>query len=534
MVLPCLRSRTADIGHRCLRRPLHLLKMAGKVYLIGAGPGDPGLLTLKGKAAIERADCVVYDFLAARELLRFCRPKAEKVFAGKRGSAPRRSQEEINQLLITKSRAGLVVARLKGGDPFVFGRGGEEAEALAGAGIPFEIIPGVTSGIAAPAYAGIPLTHRELASSVCFVAGQEDPSKAGRLVNWQDVAGASGTLVFFMGTRNLAAIARTLIERGRDKATPVAVIRWGTRPEQQAIVGTLADIAERAEDLQPPTVIVVGEVVRLRERLRWFERLPLFGRRIVVTRAREQAAALREPLEERGAAVVEIPAIELRPPASWAPLDNAIRRLSEFHFLLVTSVNGVRNFMARMDALGHDARDLKGLTIGAIGPATAGEFRRYGVRVDFVPSEYRAEGLLEALAGQDIRGRKILIPRAKVARDLVAKALEKRGARVEVVVAYETVVPSYAPGELEALLDPPPDVFTFTSSSTATHFVRLLADRKLDRLLRESVIASIGPVTSATLRKLGFPSALEATESTMSGVVQALEEHFSALLEPRA
>lgn len=502
--------------------------MPGKVYLIGAGPGDPGLLTLKGRAVLERADCVIYDFLAARELLRHCRPEAEKIFAGKRGGAPRRPQEEINRLLIAKARSGLVVARLKGGDPFIFGRGGEEAEALAQAGIPFEIIPGVSSGVAAPAYAGIPLTHRELASSVCFVAGQEDPSKPGTLVNWQDVAGASGTLVFFMGTRNLAAIARALVERGRDRTTPVAVIRWGTRPDQEVMVGTLADIAERAKALQPPTVIVVGEVVRLRERLRWFERLPLFGRRIVITRAREQAAALREPLEARGAAVVEIPAIEFRPPASWTPLDRAIRRLGKFNYLLVTSVNGVRNFMARMEAAGRDARDLKGLTIGAIGPATAAEFRRFGVRVDFVPKEYRAEGLLEALADRNLRGRRVLIPRAKVARDLVPKALEKRGARVEVVTAYETVAPSYAPGDLEALLDPPPDVFTFTSSSTASHFVRLLAHRKLNRLLPKSVIASIGPVTSATLRKLGFPPTVEAAESTMRGLVEALEKLFSS------
>ena len=501
--------------------------MPGKVFLVGAGPGDPSLLTLKGQAALERADCVIYDFLAARELLRHCRPEAEKIFAGKRGGTPRRLQEEINRLLISKAQAGLVVARLKGGDPFVFGRGGEEAEALAQAGIAFEIIPGVTSGVAAPAYAGIPLTHRELASSVCFIAGQEDLSKPGSLVNWQDVAGSSGTLVFFMGTRNLAAIASTLIERGRAPATPVAVIRWGTRPEQQVILGTLTDIGDRARNLQPPTVIVVGEVVRLGERLRWFERLPLFGRRIVVTRAREQAAGLREPLEARGAAVIEIPAIEFRPPASWTPLDDAICRIGEFNFLLVTSVNGVKNFTARLEALGRDARDLKGLTIGAIGPATAAEFAKHGVRVDFVPREYRADGLVEALAGHKLRGRCVLIPRAKLARDLVPKALEKRGARVEVVVAYETVRASFAAGEIEALLDPPADVFTFTSSSTASHFIRLLVGRKLDGLLGKSTIASIGPVTSATLRTLGFPPAVEAAESTIPGLVAALEKHFA-------
>ena len=501
--------------------------MPGKVYLVGAGPGDPGLLTLKGKRALERADCVVYDFLVSRELLRYCRPEAEKIFAGKHGGAPRRPQEEINRLLISKAAAGLVVARLKGGDPFIFGRGGEEAEALMEAGVPFEIIPGVSSGVATPAYAGIPLTHRELASSVCFIAGQENPSKAGSLVDWQGIAGSNSTLVFFMGTRNLAAIARALVERGRAPATPAAVIRWGTRPEQEVILGTLADIAERARTIEPPTVIVVGEVARLRERLRWFERLPLFGRRIVVTRAREQASSLRDSLEERGAAVVEIPAIEFRPPASWAPLDDAIRRLGEFEYLLVTSVNGVRNFMARLEAADRDARDLKGLTIGAIGPATAAEFSKYGVRVDFVPREYRAEGLVDALSGRDLRGRGVLIPRAKVARDLVPKALEERGARAEVVVAYETVPPRFAPGELESLLDPPPHVFTFTSSSTAAHLVRMLTSHKLEMCLERAAIGSIGPVTSATLRELGFPPNFEARESTMRGLVEALEKHFS-------
>jgi uroporphyrinogen III methyltransferase / synthase len=415
---------------------------------------------------------------------------------------------------------------LKGGDPFIFGRGGEEAEALAQAGVPFEIIPGVSSGVAAPAYAGIPLTHRELASSVCFIAGQENPSKAGSLVDWQCIAGSNSTLAFFMGTRNLAAIARALVARGRTPATPVAVIRWGTRPEQEVILGTLADIAERARTIEPPTVIVVGEVARLRERLRWFERLPLFGRRIVVTRAREQAASLRDSLEERGAAVVEIPAIEFRPPASWAPLDDAIRRLGQFDYLLVTSVNGVRNFVARLEAADRDARNLKGLTIGAIGPATAAEFAKCGVRVDFVPREYRAEGLVRALSGRDLRGRGVLIPRAKVARDLVPKALEERGARVEVVVAYETVPPSFAPGELESLLSPPPDAFTFTSSSTAAHLVRLLTIRKLEMFLKRAAIGSIGPVTSTTLRGLGFPPTFEARESTMRGLVEALEKHF--------
>lgn len=502
--------------------------MSGKVYLIGAGPGDPGLLTLKGRAILERADCIVYDFLAARELLRHARADSEKLFVGKRGGGPRRPQEEISALVIAKAREGKTVARLKGGDPFVFGRGGEEAEALVEAKIPFEVVPGVTSGTAAPAYAGIPVTHRGLTSSVCFISAHDDPSAGESSIDWSTVAASCGTLVFFMGTKNLAAIAAKLIERGRAPETPAAVIHWGTRADQQVVTGTLSQIAHRAAGIQPPTVIVVGEVVRLRERLQWFERLPLFGKRIVITRTREQAGRLREMLEELGAQVVEIPTIEIRPPASWEPLDGAIRSLEEFRFLLVTSVNGVRNFLARLHACGRDVRDLKGLTIGAIGPATAAEFARTGVKVDFVPKEYRAEGLLEALSGHDLKDKAFLIPRAKVARDLVPRALKKRGARVEVVEAYETVAPHLAKAEIERLLTPAPDMITFTSSSTASNFAKIVGEAKVGKLLAGVAVASIGPVTSETVRKLGLTVAVEAKESTIPGLVRAIEGYFQS------
>ncbi|MFB3922846.1 MAG: uroporphyrinogen-III C-methyltransferase [Terriglobia bacterium] len=502
--------------------------MPGKVYLIGAGPGDPGLLTLKGRAILERADCVVYDFLAAEELLRFCRPNAERIFVGKRGGGPRKPQAEINQLLIAKAHEVGTVARLKGGDPFVFGRGGEEALALVQAGIPFEVVPGVSSGIAAAAYAGIPVTDRELASSVTFLAGHEDPSKAESAIDWKAATASTGTLVFFMGTRNLSVIASRLVEHGRAPSTPVAVIHWGTRPAQQVVTGTLENIAERAASLRPPTAIVVGDVVKLRDQLNWFERLPLFGKRIVITRTREQAGNLRDALAELGAEVLEIPTIEIRDPMSWKPLDDAIRRLGGFQYLLVTSVNGVRSFLSRLSACGKDVRDLKGLTIGAIGPATAAEFAKTGVRVDFVPREYRAEGLLESLSGHDLRGKAILIPRAKVARDLVPRSLEERGARVEVVEAYETIAPKFPPGEIDRLLTPPPDAITFTSSSTATNFVKLLAGRSIQEILRGTAVASIGPITSATVRKLGLEVTVEATESTIPGMVEALRRYFAA------
>lgn len=493
--------------------------MPGKVYLIGAGPGDPALLTLKGRAILERAECVIYDFLAAAELLRFCRPECEKIFAGKRGGGPRRPQDEITALMISKAREGKTVARLKGGDPFVFGRGGEEALALVKAGIPFEVVPGVTSGIAAPAYAGIPVTHRDVASSVSFIAAHEDSPP--------DLSAVSrGTLVFFMGTRNLSVIAASLIAQGRPAEEPAAVIHWGSRPGQECVVGTLANIASRASNLTPPTVIVVGDVVKLRDQLNWFERLPLFGKRIAITRTREQASVLRDGLAELGAEVIEIPTIEIRDPASWAPLDQAISRLGESHYLLVTSANGVRQFLSRLKACGRDARDLQGLIIGAIGPATAEEFAKSGIAVDFVPKEYRAEGLLEAMASLDLRGKHFLIPRAKVARDLVPRVLEERGARVEVVEAYETVVPDYSDDELEKFFTPRPDAITFTSSSTATNFAKLFPGRQLAEVLSGVAVASIGPITSETVRSLGLEVTREAAESSIAGLVSALVEIF--------
>jgi len=427
----------------------------GKVYLVGAGPGDPGLLTLKGKQILERADCVILDFLVNKDLLRLARADAEKICVGRRGEANRMRQSEINQLLVARAREGKLVCRLKGGDPFVFGRGGEEAQALAQAGVAFEVVPGVSAGYAVPAYAGIPITHRDITSTVTFIAGHEDPEKESSRLDWPHLAASPGTLVFFMAVRNLPRITQALIEHGRAPATPAAVIQWGSLPGQKVIEGTLADIAAKASAVMTPAITIIGEVVTLRERLSWFEHLPLFGKRIAITRARERAGVLREELAALGAEVVEIPTIEIRPPDSWEPLDAAIRRLEDFHYLLVTSANGVRNFLARLAASGRDVRALQGLTIGAIGPATAAEFARTGIKVDLVPTEYVAEGLLAALGDGDLRGKAFLIPRARVARDLVPRVLEERGARVEVVEAYQTVTPLTSPQELALLLTPP-------------------------------------------------------------------------------
>ena len=503
--------------------------MAGKVYLVGAGPGDPGLLTLKGRALLERADCVVYDFLVNEELLQYAPATCERIYAGKRAGRHALSQDRINHLLVERARRGDIVVRLKGGDPFIFGRGGEEAAALAEAAIPFEIVPGVSSGYAVPAYAGIPVTHRKASSSVSFVTLRGHPALGADGTEGQPISSDADTVVYFMGARNLSAIVAQLLRQGRSPATPMAVIRWGTLPYQDTIIGTLGDMLSKAEGLTPPAVAVVGQVVNLRKQLQWYERLPLFGKRIVITRPRDQAQSLKDALAERGAQPVEIPTIEVRDPESWEPLDCAIRRLEEFDYLLITSVNGVKRFFSRLEACERDVRHLKGLEIGAIGPATAAEFTRYGLRVDFVPAEYRAEGLLAVLGQQNLRGKAFLIPRARVARDLVPRVLRERGARVEVVEAYYVEIPSLRSEELDGLLTPLPDLLTFTSSSTASNFSRLQLRPELRRRLASAKVASIGPVTSETLREAGMHVDIEAKESTVPGLVAAIESFYSTL-----
>jgi uroporphyrinogen III methyltransferase / synthase len=501
--------------------------MSGKVYLVGAGPGDTGLLTLKGKAALERADAVIYDFLVNSILLQHAPPSCEKICVGKQPGGKSTPQESINNLIISRAAQGKTVVRLKGGDPFMFGRGGEEAQALVKAGIPFEVVPGVSSGFAAPACAGIPLTHRDLSSSVTFLTGHEDPSKPSSSIDWAMHAKGADTLVLFMGVRNLPEIVAALVEGGREASTPVAIIRWGTLAKQQTVTGTLADIAARAAGVEAPAVIVIGKVAGLSDELNWFERLPLFGKRIVTTRTREQSGAIRKVLEELGAEAVEIPAIEIRDPQSWQPLDNAIHRLEQFDFLVFTSANGVKKFLGRLQLCGRDARDLKGLQIGAIGPGTAAVMAATGIRADFLPQEYQAEGLIACLKDDDVRGKSFLIPRAKVARDILPRTLEQRGARVEVVEAYETVQPQFEPGELERLLTPAPDAITFTSSSTVTNFLKLIESGQPAKILEGVAIASIGPITSETVRKHGLEVSIEAEESTVPGLVQALKNYFS-------
>jgi uroporphyrinogen III methyltransferase/synthase len=497
----------------------------GTVYLIGAGPGDPGLFTVKGVRCLHAADVVVYDALANRRLLQHARPEAERIYVGKSAGRHTLRQEEINALLVEQARAGKAVARLKGGDPFIFGRGGEEAEALVAAGIRFEVVPGVTSAIAAPAYAGIPLTHRDFTSTVAFVTGHEDPTKADSDIAWDKIATGAGTLVFFMGVGRLPEIVGQLTRHGRSPATPAAVVRWGTRAEQEVVTGTLGDLVEKSRGMKPPALIVVGDVVRLRERLVWFEAKPLFGKRVLVTRAREQASELAERLEAAGAEVVECPAIRIVPPDSFAPLDAALGRLAEFRWVVLTSANGVRFLWERLAEAGKDARALGGLRVCAIGPATAAALESRGIRPDVVPAEFKAEGLVEALAAEDLAGAGVLIVRAAEAREVLPDELRRRGARVEVVPAYRTVESDEDATAVRALLEERAvHVVTFTSSSTVRNFLALLGP-DAPELLRGVLVASIGPITAQTAAQAGIASQVVPDRYTIPDFVEALVNH---------
>ncbi|MCE5242654.1 MAG: uroporphyrinogen-III C-methyltransferase, partial [Desulfobacteraceae bacterium] len=498
------------------------------VYLVGAGPGDPGLMTLRGREVLGLAQVVIYDYLANEEFLKFAPPDAERIYVGKKGGDHTLSQDGINALLVEKGRENTVV-RLKGGDPFVFGRGGEEAQVLVGEGIPFEIVPGVTAAIAVPAYAGIPLSHRDFTASMAFITGHEREDKGDSKVDWDKLATGVGTLVFFMGVKNLPEICKSLISHGRPARTPVAAIRWGTTPEQQTVTGTLEDIVERVHQagLKPPAITVVGEVVGLRDELNWFENRPLFGRRIVVTRAREQASEFSALLRELGAACIEFPTIEIAPPPSWEPLDEAIGRLSSYHWVIFTSVNGVRFFMERLWAAGLDVRELKGLRLAAIGPATAEALAGFGLRPDMVPAEYRAEALLDGLAGEEIAGRRFLMPRAMVARDILPGTLRERGAAVDVVPAYETVLPKEGRGEIaERFRNGEIDCLTFTSSSTVSNFFGLFEGEEILTALRGTAIACIGPITARTAEKYGLQVGIMPSEYTIKALVEAIRSHF--------
>ena len=500
------------------------------VYLIGAGPGDPGLITVRGKECMGQADVVIYDYLANDDLLAFARPAAELIYAGKIGGHHNREQWQINELLVEKALAGHIVARLKGGDPFVFGRGGEECEALVAAGIPFEIVPGVTAGIGAAAYAGIPLTHRDFTTSVAFVTGHESPGKEASEIDWEGLSLGSGTVVFYMGVKNLPQITANLMAHGRAPETPVALIRWGTRPEQEVLTGTLADIADkvRKAGFKAPAITVVGEVVRLREKLRWFDSRPLFGRGILVTRAVDQAGEFSAMLRELGARALEFPTIDIAPPESWEALDGEIARLATFDWVVFTSYNAVRFFFERLTAQGKDSRALGGCRICAVGPRTAEALASHGLRPDLIPADYKGEGVVEAFRSQEPRGVRVLFPKGDRARDVIPTGLTELGAEVVAPVAYRNVSPdALSEGILAELEARRVHCATFTSSSTVVNLAAILGENRMLRLLDGVVIASIGPITSKSCRELGLKVDIEPQEYTLAALTKEIVRFFS-------
>ncbi len=494
------------------------------VHLVGAGPGDPDLLTIGGRRALERADVVVYDRLGTEALLALCRPDALLVDAGKAPGRAALTQDEINAALVRHAAEGRAVVRLKGGDPFVFGRGGEEAQALRAAGLDYAVVPGVTSAIAAPAYAGIPVTHRGLATSFTVVTGHEDPAKPSEQTDWAALARVPGTLVLLMGMGRLAAIAEALVAGGRAPGEPAAAVQWGTTPRQRSVVATLDTIAAACESagLGPPAVVVVGAVAALGDEIAWLGRRPLLGRRVAVTRARAQASDLSTALRDLGAEVVELPVIRIAPVPGGPAIDAACAALGDYDLVVLTSVNGVDALFARLSERGDDARRLRAdATVVAIGPATAERLAAHGVRADVVPERFLAEGILDALSGHPLQGRRALVARAREARPDLVDGLRARGAAVDEVALYDTLVERPAPEVIEAALEC--DWVTFTSSSTARNWRELVGTRPLDRADRPRVV-SIGPITSAALRDLGLPVHAEAREFTIPGLVAALLE----------
>lgn len=500
------------------------MTVQGKVYLIGAGPGDPGLITVKGLRCLQAADAVVYDRLVSERLLASASPQAELIYVGKLPQRHTMKQEEINALLVRRAQEGKTVARLKGGDPYVFGRGGEEAEELAAHGILFEVVPGITAAVAVPAYAGIPITHRGLASSFAVITGHEDPTKEESSIRWDKLATGVDTLVFLMGVEHLSQIVHELVRHGRPADTPAAIICRGATPQQRTISGTLADIQEQAagSNVTPPAVIVVGQVVRMRDKLRWFDRRPLLGKRVLVTRTREQASSLSELLGEHGAEVIEMPTIQIEPLSDYSGMDRAIAALHQFSWVVFSSANGVDAFFARLRHHGLDSRALQGVQVCAIGPATAHALERRGIAADYVPETYTSAGILAGpdFIGENVRGKRILLPRVENAPAELADGLARLGAKVEQAPAYRTVLPNEQAGAREMLLKGEIDIVTFTSSSTVRNLVTLLgADAKA---LARTTIACIGPVTADTARGLGLTVSVEAAEHTIPGLVRAI------------
>lgn len=498
---------------------------SGIVYLVGAGPGDPGLITVKGLECIQKGDVIIYDFLVNIALIGKVKKGADVIYVGKQGGAHTLEQDEINKLIVKKAQEGKVIVRLKGGDPYVFGRGGEEALFLLENNIAFEVVPGITAAIATPAYAGIPVTFRRYTSTFGLITGHEDPTKPDSDIAWDKISTGVGTLTFYMGVKNLPYIVKQLITHGRPADTPVAVIRWGTRANQETVVGTLSTIVENAKAIKAPAITIVGEVVKLRDKLNWFEKKKLFGKTIVVTRSRDQASEFSEQLSHLGAEVIEFPTIEIAEPDDYAPIDDAIGNLADVDWLIFTSVNGVDAFFNRIFLLNRDIRDLKGVKIAAIGPATARRVTDLHLTVDSQPPKYVAESIVDEFNKMDaISGNKFLIPRADIARSFLPDQLRAQGANVNDLVVYKTVIAE--PRDLriaDKLRNGEIDVVTFTSSSTVRNFVKIVGHENVTGLNGSNVIfASIGPITTKTAEELGINITVEAEEYTIPGLVDAL------------
>ena len=504
------------------------MKVKGTVYLVGAGPGDAGLLTLRGAELLARADVVVYDALVNPDLLRLAPASAEKIYGGKRAKDHAIPQEEMNQLLVRLARDGKCVVRLKGGDPYLFGRGGEEAEELADARVPFEVVPGISSIVAAPNYAGIPLTHRDHCSSFTVITGHEDPTKPETALDWAQIARSSGTKVILMGVERIRQLAETLVANGLPATTPVGMVRWGTTGRQESIDGTLATIADLVEQKKftAPAVTVIGDVVKLRSKLNWFESRPLFGRRIVVTRTREQASQLSRQLLERGAEVLEIPTIKIQPPDNRQMIVDVMMSLGEYDWIVFTSPNGVTSFFDFFFKSFEDLRCLGPVRLCAVGPATAAKLRELHLKVDLMPAEYVSGRIVGALSEfESLENRRVLLLRAQVANPELPKELEELGAIVDDVACYQTVPETEdLNGAAARLSEAGADWITFTSSSTVENFHARFDLPKLLKQFPQTKLASIGPETSKALVALGLEPTLEAKAHTIDGLVSAIEK----------
>ncbi len=501
--------------------------MGGKVYLVGAGPGDPGLITMKGVQCLREADVVVYDRLVNHQILDHADNEAERIYVGKMPGSKAMEQEEINDLIVGRAKDGANVVRLKGGDPFVFGRGGEEVQALAEAQVPFEVVPGVTSAIAAPAYAGIPLTHRGMASSFTVVSGAEDPSRDTPGTDWSAIARSGSTLVVLMGWEARERVFESLIDAGMDPSTPAALVQWGSTPRQRKIVSTLRSIAEEGEKagISAPVVAIIGDVVRLHEQGAWFDRSPLFGKRVLVTRSRKQASVLVKLLQREGAQPVELPAIEISPIPDNTALGAALKKVDSYHWVVFTSTNAVEILFAGMKSLGMDTRDLGGAKVAAIGKSTASVLGQQGIRPDILPDEFTSEGLITAMASVDLAGKRVLLPRGTLADEMLPRGLENLGYEVDDVGVYTTTVPAGSAGKArELLVHGRVDVATFTSASTVANLLDLL-DGDLG-LLDGIRVGCIGPVTAAAARERGLDIAFVAQEHTIEGLVDSLREFY--------